>query len=118
MGGIRYEVARNIVNLLKEFEKVFAEQLSAVPCNLAHYKIIPKKGSTTPTRVMLQPERPQSLANEKFLIEKLSLWEKLGIVKKVSAKYWSQVHVVNKEGKSPRLCIDWRALNDQVELFQ
>ena len=67
---------------------------------------------------MMQNVRPQTATNEAFIKDKLKKWLDLGVIKKVSSRYWSQVHIVNKAGKSPRFCIDWRALNAMVELYQ
>jgi hypothetical protein len=117
-GGVKNEVARQIVQILKEFEDVFSEQVSSAPCTLEPYKIVLKKGVAFPPKAMLQNVRPQTAANEAFIREKLKKWLDLGVIRKVSSRYWSQVHIVNKTGKSPRFCIDWRALNALVELFQ
>jgi hypothetical protein len=117
-GGIKNEVARQAVQILKEFEDVFSEQVSSVPCKLEPYKIVLKKGVVFPPKAMLQNVRPQTAQNEAFIRDKLKKWLDLGIIKKASSRYWSQVHIVNKAGKSPRICIDWRALNTLVELFQ
>ena len=117
-GGVKNEIARQIVQILKEFEDVFSEQVSSVPCTLEPYKIVLKKGVVFPPKAMLQNVRPQTAMNEAFIKEKLKKWLDLGVIKKATSRYWSQVHIVNKAGKSPRFCIDWRALNALVELFQ
>jgi hypothetical protein len=117
-GGIKNELARQIVQRLKEFEDVFSEQVSSVPCKLEPYKILLKKGVVFPPKAMLQNVRPQTAQNEKFIRDKLKKWLDIGVIKKASSRYWSQVHIVNKALKSPRFCIDWRALNTLVELFQ
>ena len=117
-GDINAEFQKRIVNVLKRYEGVFSEQVSPIPCDLEPYKITLKKGIVFPPKAMLQNVRQQTAANEAFLSEKLKKWEDLGIIKKVSSRYWSQVHIALKEGKSPRLCIDWRALNANAELFQ
>ena len=117
-GGVKNEIARQIVQILKQFEDVFSEQVSSVPCTLEPYKIVLKKGVTFPPKAMMQNVRPQTATNEAFIKDKLKKWLDLGVIKKVSSRYWSQVHIVNKAGKSPRFCIDWRALNAMVELYQ
>ena len=117
-GETKADISKRILQLLKSFEDVFSENVSPTACKLEPYKIILKKGVQFPPKAMLQPVRPQSPANEMFLREKLARWEKLGVIGKAATRYWSQVHVVNKANKSPRLCIDWRALNQLVELFQ
>jgi hypothetical protein len=50
---------------------------------------------------MLQNVRQQTTANEAFISDKLKKWLEVGIIKKVSSRYWSQVHIVNMAGKSP-----------------
>lgn len=117
-GDIKKPLVRELIQVLKEYDDVFSDQVSAVPCNLEPYKITLKKGVIFPPKSMLQNVRLQTARNETFINEKLKKWLDLGVIKKVSSRYWSQVHIVNKAGKSPRFCIDWRALNTLVELFQ
>lgn len=118
--GIRNAFAKNIVAAITKFEDVFSDRVDKEPCLLEPYEIIIKnelKGSFPP-KEMRQAVRPQTPANEAAIKAKLETWEEMGIIKKVSSTFWSQIHVANKEGKSPRICIDWKALNTFVEVFQ
>jgi hypothetical protein len=116
--GVKNDIAHEVVNTLKTFCDIFSETVDREPCKMEKYRIQLKKGVEFPPREMRQQVRPQTPRNKIAIEEKLKKWEELGIVKRVTSKYWSQVHVVNKENKAPRICIDWRALNSLVEIFQ
>ena len=45
------------------------------------------------------------------------MWKQVGAIKTCNATYYSQIHVVWKTGKKPRIAIDFRGLNGVTELF-
>ena len=107
---------KRVLETLKKYPNVFSDSIRSTPCKLPAYVIELKKGESFP-KCMRQACRKQSPQSEQAINEQLAIWSRVGAIKACNATYYSQIHVVWKQGKKPRIAIDFRGLNEVCELF-
>jgi len=64
-------------------------------------------------KIFVSPRR-LPFAERKIVAEQVEQWIKEGIVEPCSSEYSSQVVVVRKKDGTPRVCIDYRAINRMI----
>jgi hypothetical protein len=63
------------------------------------------------------PARAQSLSNQRKLFKQLNKLLELKVIKRSEATHWSQVLLVPKSNDTKRLVIDYRPLNELLEVI-
>ena len=119
--GLEESMKTSVLSKLKEFSVIFSETVRSTPCKMAAYKIIVDKQSEhwpQAARQMQQRERPQTPQNLEVINARIKELLSLGVIQTSSEEHWSQIHVVRKDGKKPRVCVDYRPLNKVSKLFQ
>ena len=119
--GLEENLKLQILAKLREFSSIFSETVRATPCKMAAYKIIVDRQSEhwpKAARQMQQRERPQTPQNLEVIHSRIKELLDVGVIRVSSEEYWAQIHVVRKDGKKPRVCVDYRPLNKVSKLFQ
>ena len=107
---------KRVLETLRKYPNVFSDSIRSTPCKLPAYAIELKKGMSFP-KCMRQACRKQSPQSEQAINDQLAIWSRVGAIKTCNATYYSQIHVVWKQGKKARIAIDFRGLNGVTELF-
>ena len=119
--GLEETMKTSVLLKLREFNTIFSETVRTTPCKMAAYKIIVDKTSEhwpQAARQMQQRERPQTPQNLEVINQRIKELLGLGVIRVSSEEYWAQIHVARKDGKKPRVCVDYRPLNKVSKLFQ
>jgi len=110
-----------ILQVFMNYPTVFSDKLKPKGCKIKPYVIkliVGPHGAVKFPKSMQQPVRKQTPQAQEVIASRIAEWKSNGIVQPCNTAYYSQIHVVFKQGKKPRLCIDYRALNSISEVFQ
>jgi len=112
MGDVRFteKERHNILTLFSKFQNVFSKDSS----DLGHTKLVEHRIHTIDDIPVYRPDRtvPYNLIPEVKNV--LDSWLKAGVIEHSESPYASQMVIVRKKSGEPRICCDFRAINNKT----
>lgn len=108
--NLTVEQQERVWELLLEYASVFSLDEYDMGCtNLIEHRI-----ETEDERPIKIPPRRLPIAKREVVQSEINKWLKLGIIRESHSDYSAPVVLVERNGK-PRLCVDYRRLNDKTK---